>query len=59
MKRGRGLDAPLEFESDRAENAGFFVNDTLQFMSRGRDFSTTQTMATKRYTDCFGISQHG
>ncbi|KAH8900679.1 heme peroxidase [Thozetella sp. PMI_491] len=28
-----GLDASIGFESDRAENSGLFVNDTLQFMS--------------------------
>lgn len=27
-----GLDASIGFESDRDENPGFFVNDTLQFM---------------------------
>ncbi|KAF8859171.1 heme peroxidase [Acephala macrosclerotiorum] len=28
-----GIDASIGFESDRAENAGLFVNDTLQFFS--------------------------
>jgi len=48
MKYGRGLDASLGFKRDMAENAGFFVNDTLQFMSPVRDFSTAKTMTTKR-----------
>lgn len=45
----RGLDASVGFESDRVENAGLFINDTLRFFSPVSLPSTPSSSSTYIY----------
>lgn len=61
LMRFRGLDASLGFESNRAENAGLFVNDTLTFMvpvSNFNFFGTSGHILIGMNKDRLGVSQH-
>lgn len=56
-----GLDASIGFESDRAENAGLFVNETLRFMNPvGMAVPQSNTLSDQHLiTDSHGLPEYG